>query len=48
MDAVRYYCVSRVESAGRDERHERDGGEGMDYGEFMTGRGADASYLGYA
>lgn len=48
VDAVRYYCVSRVESAGRAERRERDGGEGMDYGEFMTGRGADASYLGYA
>ena len=44
VDAVRYYCISRVLSA---ERPERPGGDadGMDYDEYMAGGGATASYI---
>lgn len=46
VDAVRYYCISRVVNAERDERRARDEDGGVDYGEFLHGGEATASYLG--
>ena len=43
VDAVRYYCVSRVLPAAEDGGG--GGGEGLGYDEFMAGGAAPASYM---
>ena len=47
VDAVRYYCVSRVLSADKDERRETDADAPADYRGFMAGGTATASYMGF-
>ena len=53
VDAVRYYAISRTVAAELHETRRRsaiapDAGDGEAYDDFMTGRGVDDSYLGYA
>ena len=47
VDALRYYCVSRVESAAEGEASAAGRAEGISYDEFITGRAPRDGYLNY-
>ena len=47
VDAVRYYCVSRVERAGETVRRAADEDGGIAYDEFIHGGGLSAGYLNF-
>ena len=47
VDAVRYYCVSRVERAGETMRRAADEDGGIAYDEFIHGGGLSAGYLNF-
>lgn len=45
VDAVRYYCISRVESAGLETERARDAEAGLEYDDFIHGGEPTAGYL---
>ena len=45
VDAVRYYCISRVESAGPETERARDAEAGLEYDDFVHGGEPTAGYL---